>query len=150
MSPSEIEKIQYLKTEEEKYQFLKKRKKLRKVLFTLVGENISIFNVKLKEKINLNSAFITKYEQSDSLKTPKNEFKFKITKQKNKTQQEDQCQYKELCMGCDSESACNEWICNLSIIQNCDGKFNMRQSVQYLDQVRKIQIINEGVNGTLH
>jgi hypothetical protein len=44
MSVNEIEKLQNIKDETDKFAFVRK-KKLRKVLFTLSGEEISIFSV---------------------------------------------------------------------------------------------------------
>ena len=44
MSINEIEKLQNFKEETDKFAFIRK-KKLKKVLFTLSGEDISLYNV---------------------------------------------------------------------------------------------------------
>lgn len=69
------------------------------------------------------------------------QYRFKILTQKGKKPILEKGPFIKNVMGCSTEKQMIEWMSLLLIIQNCKGKFSMRKSALYAENMLKMQLL---------
>jgi len=127
----DMEKIRGMRYDADKHAFMKS-KKLQKMLFKIFENEISVTAVLAKETINLGAAYITIDDSPNTVVSEQVKYRFKILMPTGKKAIENNGSYSEMVMGCSTEMQMMEWMSIIQIIQNCQGKFNMRKSESYI------------------
>ena len=140
MGVRDIEAIQNVITNpEEKRAFLLNRT-YKKMLFSLFEHDLVIFRIKHKATIPLQNAEIVIDHTVSASTTDQNKYQFKIRVPQGKKN------VQEHILGCGSEELRREWIFILNVLRDCEGKFNARKSIDYLNQQKKVSIWRESLS----
>lgn len=142
MTPNEMEKIQSTRYQTGRSMYPFKSKKMKRCLFTMIGRQITVNDVLLKDVMDLSGAHIfMDHDPANSLPEQPDVKRFKILSQKGKKPIVQKGTYYEHILGCETIESLIEWLSLLQVIQNCSGKFNMRQSEAYLDKLHKMAVL---------
>lgn len=120
-----------------------KAKKFAIKLLTIYENDLEVFSVKAKEKIDLANSIVDYDYTTNSTLTDQNKYKFRILAPTTPKKIINGGKYTEHVLGCDSDQLRKEWIFILQVIQHYEGKFSVRSSLSYLDQQKKISLISE-------
>mmetsp|Transcript_6355 Transcript_6355/g.10779 ORF Transcript_6355/g.10779 Transcript_6355/m.10779 type:complete len:301 (+) Transcript_6355:726-1628(+) len=141
LSEDELEQLQSTKLEADRLAFMKRRKTTRMFL-SIFEQDVLVCRIKQKEVVPLLNALVDfdPVVNSSLVENYKHRFRIHVPLGSKTIQQGGKfCTH---VVGSSCEEIRKEWVLTLQILQSSKGRLNIRQSMLYLNQQKKISIWN--------